>query len=491
MKRVELALLAVVAAVCVGCGEEAADDVEKQEPPVEPAQFEPCRGELECASVVVPVDYDDPAELIELRIVRSAATEEPRLGVLLMDPGGPGSSGLDFLQSNAALLRLAVPSTAQLDLVSFDRRGVRESGGLVCSNHAAYEALRALDPRPDDAAPARWNEVAEALRADCVQSADGPLMANMSARDTARDMDRIRRALDEETLNALLLSDGTRAGAHYMSLFPERVRAFVFDSPVALTSDRTVTVAHRASGLEISLERFFAWCASEPTCALHAATVEEVRARHDAVFVQLAQAPLPVGERTLSQVDAHLVLIQSFARLGSLDWATLAELVLAVEQGDGQPMLERADEIWGRSPDGKYAADEIAKSAITCLDDAYPGGFDMIAYRELLSEVEQTAPRAARVGMFFDLPCVGWPWASSDARAPVDGSAAPPALVAAVRYDPMTPWSPSFVDGLGNGSHVVTYEGDGHIALAKSACVRSAINAFLLDPGTSPPSSCD
>ncbi|WP_285187269.1 hypothetical protein [Rhodococcus sp. MEB041] len=60
----------------------------------DPAE-EPSR--LQCASVPVPIDYDDPdAGQIDVMISRLPSQKpEERRGVLLLNPGGPGGTGLD------------------------------------------------------------------------------------------------------------------------------------------------------------------------------------------------------------------------------------------------------------------------------------------------------------------------------------------------------------------------------------------------------------
>ena len=59
--------------------------------------WEPCRGRFDCAEITAPRDWDDPsAGDLTLAIIRHQATAQFQ-GSLLLNPGGPASSGYDFI----------------------------------------------------------------------------------------------------------------------------------------------------------------------------------------------------------------------------------------------------------------------------------------------------------------------------------------------------------------------------------------------------------
>jgi hypothetical protein len=52
---------------------------------------------IDCAKLAVPLDYTDPhgSEELQLQLLKVNATKEPVLGSVLLNPGGPGSSGVE------------------------------------------------------------------------------------------------------------------------------------------------------------------------------------------------------------------------------------------------------------------------------------------------------------------------------------------------------------------------------------------------------------
>lgn len=51
----------------------------------------------ECAKLPVPLDYQDKCgEKIDLALIRIRATAQPSKGSVLLNPGGPGLSGIQF-----------------------------------------------------------------------------------------------------------------------------------------------------------------------------------------------------------------------------------------------------------------------------------------------------------------------------------------------------------------------------------------------------------
>ncbi|MGB6059347.1 MAG: hypothetical protein WBF71_13905, partial [Microthrixaceae bacterium] len=77
----------------------------------------------QCATLQVPLDWDSPGgDMITLALGRIKATGERR-GSIVINPGGPGASGLGLLRSNP----LSSTLTEHFDTVSWDPRGVGHS----------------------------------------------------------------------------------------------------------------------------------------------------------------------------------------------------------------------------------------------------------------------------------------------------------------------------------------------------------------------------
>ena len=145
-------LLSTTAALCLLAGSTAlvpaatAQPAPAYTPP--PVQWGPCESEslveagAECGMVEVPLDYDDPeGEKISLAVsrVKAKVPKEQYQGVMLVNPGGPGGSGL-----NLATLGSSVPKKAgeAYDWIGFDPRGVGSSAPAVsCDpNYVGYDS---------------------------------------------------------------------------------------------------------------------------------------------------------------------------------------------------------------------------------------------------------------------------------------------------------------------------------------------------------------
>ncbi|MFB9433199.1 alpha/beta fold hydrolase [Streptoalloteichus tenebrarius] len=180
---------------------------------------------LECATLSVPLDYRAPdGERIAVTISRKKAADQAnRRGVLLLNPGGPGGSGLQWpdILANS-------PVGKVYDLIGFDPRGVGRSTALLCE---VAPALAKVNTRPTDAELPAWAADAQASEAGCERSAGG-LRPHVNTPNTARDMDVIRGVLGEKKINYLGYSYGTYLGAVYGSLFPKNLNRSVLDSAV-------------------------------------------------------------------------------------------------------------------------------------------------------------------------------------------------------------------------------------------------------------------
>ena len=88
-----------------------------------PVAWAPCGEGLDCATVRVPVDYGDPARgSIDLALVRRPAGDPARrIGSLLVNPGGPGASGVRRVTRG---FEVSDEVGERFDVVGFDPRGV-------------------------------------------------------------------------------------------------------------------------------------------------------------------------------------------------------------------------------------------------------------------------------------------------------------------------------------------------------------------------------
>jgi pimeloyl-ACP methyl ester carboxylesterase len=458
------------------------------------ATFVTCEEEYECATVEVPVDYADPnGAKIGIAILRAPAKDPAaRIGAVVVNPGGPGLAFVDRLAATYPVLSAGFSeATKRFDVVTFDWRGVGRSAPIGCSDDALLDRFRSTDLTLDS--PGSLAAVAElrtALVSGCLSKADPKLLGAMNTENAARDLDRIREALGEEKLNYLGFSYGTWLGATYATLFPDRVRAFALDSATVLSRDLEADITEQAGSYELGLQRFLDACAAAPDCKLRgpgeSTDPATVGLRLDAIVAQVkASNGLAVGARMLSVIDMQFALADA---LRTADWLPIAADLAAAESGDGAKLLARADTVTGRRSDGHYDTAILGLLAVACVDEPLGAAQSLDAFEAFAKATKTAHPRGTRAAMLPWALCTEWPYKRSAPRLAINAAGAPRMIVVAGKYDPITRFEqgPELVGLLGNGSTLLTYEGDGHAAALHSACVRDVVTAFLVDP-TRPP----
>ncbi len=447
-------------------------------PLVEQLEWDGCDG-LECATLRVPVIHGQAeGPTIDLAVARAPARGDDAIGSLVVNPGGPGISAIDYLRTFV----IAAPSelAERFDLVAFDPRGVGRSAPVDCGwvlDDDVHDPLLASDD-PGVRVP-RALALAAADAADCVEAVDPELLVRVGTVSTARDLDLLRQALGEDDLTYLGFSYGTKIGAVYAELFGDRVRAMVLDGADRMRAEPDDVLTQYAA-FEVAFDAFDAGCGATQRCAFATGEAAEVL---DEVDARLRAGALPAGEgadgapRRLSRDELYVAVLA--ALYDPQSWPSLAAgLELAAEDGDGAVLQQLADAYLQRRPDGTYTDALEAFVAITCADDAD---------RPSAAEVGAVADRAAGVldAFAFVAPEVGvgchaWPDAV-EPIAPVTGAGAPPLLVVGTTGDPATPyaWAVELADDL-TSAQLLTYEGTVHTALFTSRCVREAATAYLV-----------
>ena len=447
--------------------------------PQDPAiDWERCHGDAQCAVLAVPLDYTlDDGPTIDIALVRYRAQKPAkRIGALLMNPGGPGASGVDYVVSAARSL----PSELQdrFDIVGFDPRGAARSRGVDCTDD--------LDPyfdaewAPDDAGERRelLNE-ARALVAACERS-DADLLPFLATKLTARDMDRIRDALDEPKLTYVGYSYGAYLGAWYAQLFPKRVRALVLDGPLDPKLDAAAVQVQQAVGFERVLDDFFESCSRRPSCDFH--RDGHTADAYDRLRARIGDEPLPVesdGEpHALNGTRFDLAVTQLLYE-GDGNFGELASSLAAADRGDGSDLLFYADFYTGRIDDDDYENSQEAFLAIGCGDGPSVGGVN--GMREIERLAEDVAPRLGRSIVNGSLPCAFWPVTPAPPRA-LRGVGASAILVLGTRHDPATPfrWAEGLTKQLDSGV-LVSVRGSRHTSFdGGNKCVDDLVVRYLV-----------
>lgn len=402
------------------------------------------------------MDHGDPeAGELELALVRRAGSDPERgLGPLVVNPGGPGASGVAFLR--ASLDRMDPELVARFDLVSFDPRGVGASGGLDC--HDGFARWLAADPSPDD--EAEWGSLVGAARAiaELCQARHGALLAHLGTLDVARDLERLREALGAERLSYLGFSYGSLLGATYAHLHPERVRAFVLDGAI----DPSLSLSDFTLQQSAALEREF-----EPPREL-----APVQAR-------IERSPIPAQgrDRSAGPGDLALAVVGSLYAPSSGRSALVRALVRALD-GDGTDIVALADAYLEIGADTSTSFE--ANLATTCLDLEAPRTLE--TWRAHAAAIAGAAPRFGLANWNWALPCAFWPAAPAPLPKLV-GAGAPPIVVLGRTRDPVTPfaWAEALARTLESGV-LLPVDGAGHTTVLRgNECADAVIRDYLIE----------
>jgi len=437
-----------------------------------------CGRGFQCGILRAPKDYADPsAGVLEVSLIRRRAGDpERRVGQLLVNPGGPGGSGVDLVRDGTRAFPRAI--LQRFDLIGFDPRGVNSSTAVRCIDNLDPRAQ--LDPSPDDDAEldALVDDARDYAAACAKRNAN--LLPYLSTDAVVDDLERIRRGLGGEKLNYLGFSYGTLIGALYAERYPANIRAFVLDAAVDPALDLVGLRTGQAEAFDEALERFLADCAKRTECLFHHGS-GTARA-FDQLMSRIEREPLP-APRTNDNRKVGPGLAWS-AVLGSMyveNGRVALEAALALaEGGDGSLLLLLSDPYRGRNPDGTYSNLVDAYTSNICLDYEAPTEVD--EFEAFAEELRSISPRFAGLIAFNDLACAFWSTPPTRTPAPVTAVGAPPIVVVGTTGDPATPyeWSVDLAGSLESGV-LVTREGEGHTAIGVNNCIRRAITDYLVE----------
>lgn len=446
--------------------------------------WQDCSGGFECATLTVPLDYAHPSgATIAVAVTRRPVGDRSRrVGSLIVNPGGPGGSGIGYARSAQQIVSAAV--LAQYDIVGFDPRGVGQSAPVTCLDDQQLDAFVATVPDPQNQAE-QDQAIGEArLLASGCEARSARLLPHVSTVEVARDMDILRQALGDQKLTYLGKSYGTFLGATYAELFPSRVGRLVLDGALDPRIDANQLGRDQAAGIELALRSFLADCVKRSDCPLGnvAAAAEQ---RVAALLASIRATPIR-GDST-RKLDVALAETGIIAALyTNSTWAFLRLSLRLALAGDGRGLLELADSYVDRGSDGHYQSNELsANFAVNCLDR--PDVSSVADVQARVPSYVQASPVFGSALAWGDLPCAYWPVQASGRPHAIAARGAAPILVVGTIRDPATPyaWAQGLASELASGS-LLTYDGDGHTAYRRgSTCIDGAVDAYLLQ-GTMP-----
>ncbi|HTY71346.1 MAG TPA: alpha/beta hydrolase [Actinomycetes bacterium] len=441
-----------------------------------------CGGGFDCTKLTVPLNYADPAAGdIQLAVIRLKASGH-RIGSLLVNPGGPGASGVDF--ARAAQSQFTSPLREAFDIVGFDPRGVGGSAPVRCLSSSQLDAYFAADPTPDTAAEQQaYLKDQEAFAAGC-ERRSGKLLPYVATVDAARDMDVLRAALGDPQLYYLGSSYGTYLGATYAGLFPKRVGRMVLDGALDPTLSNEELILGQAKGFQVALDSFIANCDKRSDCPLPPGQ-QAGEQRITQLLSSLDAKPIPSGQagRPLTEGLAVLGISEALYAPEYLDPLLRAGLQEAFA-GNGSTLLRLADFYTERRADGSYPNLIEANVAINCADKGSDSSISDV--QRVLPQFTQASPVFGPALAWADIACAGWPVPHQPIKA-IHAPGAAPILVIGTTRDPATPyaWAQGLASQLDSG-HLLTYDGDGHTAYNRgSSCINRAVEDYLVS-GTLP-----
>lgn len=443
-----------------------------------------CDDTFECAVVRAPLDWSDPtAGDIELSIIRSRAESGTAIGSLLVNPGGPGASGIALVRDS---LEFAVgePVRAAFDVVGFDPRGVGESTAVVCYDAADMDAYLFDVPQNPRGSDAWKQEGIEAHRgfAEACDANSGGILPFITTENAARDLDLLRGVLGDRQLHYLGYSYGTFLGATYAKLFPERVGRLVFDGAVDPSTSLLEVVVTQGVGFESALRAYMADCLQRQECPFRG-SVDDAMADIGTLLASVDRNPLRGSDGRMLGADTLMTSIVS-ALYSESSWQYLTISLTEALAGNPDVALILADFYFNRE-NGVYLDNKSeALRAYNCMD--YPA--DITPERR--AEADQIlAEQAPTVAPYWTgpSPCEVWPYPPTGVREPIAAEGAAPIVVVGTTNDPATPyeWAVALADQLSSGV-LVTRVGEGHTGYNKgNECVDTAVEAYLV-AGTVP-----
>lgn len=444
---------------------------------------------LQCARLRVPLDYSAPqGRTASIAVLRHAAPASPqRIGSLVINPGGPGASGIQ----TAAYLSSTLASTEvgrRFDIVGFDPRGVGASEPAIqCLNGPERDADRRDNDTDASPAGVAQTEAEERHTVDlCSRRTGLDVLANVGTRDVARDMDVLRAALGDPQLTYLGFSYGTRIGSTYAEEFPHNVRAMVLDGALDPDEDPTTELVEQGRGFQGAFDAFARDCTTRPNCPLGQDPAQTTRAYQD-LTRPLIDRPLPLPDgRVLSYADAQQGTIN--ALYVQAYWPRLSRALTDLRAGRGAALMTLADEYYERNPNGTYASSQDAFEAIRCVDDPrVTDPAQSLARARAYNEAAPFLDSGRGVSGARD-SCAFWPVPpTSRPHVPQVPGLAPP-LVVSTTGDPATPYQAGVELAQDLHGSLLTKIGDEHTAVFQnSPCVDAVVTRYLIDNTPAPP----
>jgi pimeloyl-ACP methyl ester carboxylesterase len=467
--------------------------------PGTPIQWVPCKAATseearlpagaECGLLSVPVDYSKPdGDVAQIAMIRIKATGE-KIGSLVVNPGGPGESGVEAAASMAPTLPQSVRE--RFDLVGFDPRGVANSMPAAwCNSDDDNDRLRA-DPTVEytqEGVDHIEKENKEFVQR-CLDKMGKEFLQNLGTANVAKDLEAIRASLGDDKLTYLGYSYGTRIGALYAEAYPDKVRAMILDGAVDPNADQIEEEIRQAAAFQKAFDNYAADCAQSPDCPLGTDPAKAVDIYKSLVEPLVKDPAKTKDPRGLSYSDA---IVGTILPLYSPNlWRHLTQALSELRDGTGDTMLAMADLYMGRDAKGHYNNSTDVRVAVNCMDK--PHITDRAKVVDEDRRTREVAPFMS-YGEFTGLApldtCAFWPVPATGDQHELKVKGLPPILVVSTTNDPATPYKAGVDLAQQLGGTLLTFEGTQHtVVFQGNSCVDDIAARYLVDVTVPPPNT--
>ncbi|MER5727183.1 alpha/beta hydrolase [Streptomyces sp. NPDC002138] len=434
---------------------------------------------VRCADAIVPLDYADPGgRTITVAVSRLQATDtRHRIGSILLNNGGPGGPAVESPPEVRKAMKEVGP---RYDIIGFDPRFVGRSTPLDCGWPVGSSWFSAGVGRAGfDRQVALQKDLASKCRAT-----NSSVLAHISTRNTARDMDVIRGALGERRISYLGYSYGTYLGTVYTQMFPGRYDRVVLDGALAPGDFRPRLLTGTEPENERALSDWATWAARRGDTYGLGRTRAEVLATVDGIVAAAARGPLTLGAAPdVFRIDDTQVPF--FLFMGIADDTDQARTALAEQvsvmakaaKGEPAPITPEFSATLRFALRGEHAQSGAVQAAIICADGSAPRDPE-VYWRDI--ERSRAAhplfgPLSNNIG-----PCAFW---DRPREEPTRISGDAPMMIVAATGDPRTTYQSSRrLHAQLPGSRLVTLEGANRHALYglyDNTCVDREVNTYL------------
>jgi pimeloyl-ACP methyl ester carboxylesterase len=450
-------------------------------------RWQSCYENYECADLLVPIDYTNlKLGTFDISVLKYPTTNKKKLGSLIVNPGGPGGSGVDYAYAAEYLFSPAILSA--YDIVGFDPRGVSRSEPIICLTDKELDANYASDAKPDNE-----KEFAQTLidSKKFIQQCEekNKHLTSFSTANAARDMDILRQAVGDKQLNYMGKSYGTFLGTLYAQFFPDKVGRMVLDGAVDPSISDFQQSLTQAIGFDKAFAAFATDCNKRRDCPLPKDNDAAIKFMKQ-LFKQAEKEPIATKSDNRVLSESLMVLGTASALYDSkIGWPDLRKAIAEAKNGEGDTFLKLADEYTGRLEDGSYRSNEFDSAAIIdCLD--FKDNRNIEEMKKDARVFDEKAPLFGPYLAYSGLGCRYFETPKATTIFPT--KTANPIVIIGTTGDPATPYQ--WAQGLNKlltNSVLLSLTGDGHTGQGQgNTCVDGQVDDFYLENAIPATPSC-